>query len=108
MSQSMDDKVLIQLDRPTAVKLLSQMMSQASEHCWCAGWLSGTEEDLPAACRATLAGKSTDDIRYFNWQPIDLAQAQVLCAFADALGHWADMEGNPYWPVCDKGKGQAE
>lgn len=99
-------QVVVTLNRVDACELLSRLMSEASEHCWCAGWLSGTEEDLPAACRATLAGKSVSKISYFNWQPLSRERARVLCALADGLGHWVDMDGEPYYPECDKGKGQ--
>lgn len=80
-------------------------MSDISEDCWAAGWMMGTEEDLPRCARETVrAGEPVASSGFY----ISLSEAEYLCRMADELGHWASLADSdaasdyePYHPKCD-------
>jgi len=99
MSDELDVSVVLHYTREAAMQVLCDMMSDTSEECWCAGWMSNTEENLPEACREIVAGEG---LGVWGMQPVNREDAFMMCAIADKLGHWVDMDGNPYVPECDK------
>lgn len=94
----------VNLNHADLIVLLGQLMSEASEQCWCAGWLMGTEELLPAACRDIVAGnvKFEPNKFVFGYETLPFDDAQLMCSIADQLGHWVDFDNKPYIPKCDK------
>jgi hypothetical protein len=86
----------IHLTREQAEHFLCGMMSDASEDCWCAGWLIDTENILPYICPRIIEGAGVDELGL--WGLITIADATVMLALATALGHWVDMDGNPHTP----------
>lgn len=56
---------------------LGEAMSEVSEECYCAGWLAGTEEAVPALCRAAIA---TGEAQPWGMGSISVETARELVA----------------------------
>jgi hypothetical protein len=96
-----EDKITISftMTRQQAMDYLGQIMSDNSEKCYFAGWLIGLEEELPYACMDILDGM--DRAGLGQWGLISVQDAMLMTALANALGHWVDLDNNPYYPKRD-------
>jgi hypothetical protein len=64
-------------------------MSDVSETCYCAEWLVGLEERLPALCaEAVSTGRPVE----FGLDHIAVAEARLMLALAEACGRWATFD----------------
>ncbi len=66
---------------------LGQLMSETSEGCYSAGWLTRTEDAVPHLCLCALATGEPQD---WGFGAIDPEQAAEMVEIAAVLGHWAD------------------
>lgn len=73
---------------------LGAMMSDISEGQYCAGWLIKLEDILPFQLLAACQRGEALDLP-FHPDTLDLKVAQMMCAIADVLGHWANREWYP-------------
>ena len=78
-----------QVTRHALVQQLGEAMSNISEDCYCAGWLSGTEYTVPELCRRALESGQT---QYWGHGEITPDQARLLVELAERLGCWADTD----------------
>jgi hypothetical protein len=88
--------VSMTFSRDEAMALLGGLMSDASENCYCAGWLVGCEDDIPYVCRRILAGAGPNELGL--WGLINALDARLMVSIAEGLGHWVDYGGKPYTP----------
>ena len=65
--------------------MLGTLMSECSEVCWSAGWLSGTEKQLPPLVEEVLITKKP-----IKWGHgiIDYETAVTLGGLKNILGNW--------------------
>lgn len=84
---------------------LGRLMSDVSEDCWSAGWMTGTEEIVPILARESV---NTGMSAYWGECKISVDLAKRLCRIADWLGCWAslsddgELEYIRHIPECDK------
>lgn len=86
----MKDPVTITLPREALMRLLYDMMSEASEDESYASWSYGWEDFFPPYARKAA---STGKRLVGRCSGVDVQQAQTMCAIADALGSWV----RPIW-----------
>lgn len=79
------DTVTVTMPRTAAMHLLRTLMSDACEDYVCASWVMDWENTFPPIVRAIAAGEEAPS----GWLgETTRPEAQLMCAFADALGHW--------------------
>ena len=79
------DTVTVTMPRTAAMHLLRGMMADACEDYMCSSWLIGWEDTFPPIVRAIAAGVEAPT----GWLgETTRPEAQLMCAFADSLGHW--------------------
>lgn len=79
------EDVTLQLTRDEAIKMMGNIMSEISERCYCAGWLSDTEEIVP---RMVADALSTGKDQEWGLGTLRVYEAKYLKKLADSLGHW--------------------
>lgn len=72
--------------RHALLQLLGKAMSDISEECFYAGWLGGTEDEVPELCRRAI---ETDQPQVWGQGTITPDQAIGLNYIAEQLGYWA-------------------
>ena len=82
------------------VQQLGAAMSDLSEECYCAGWMSGSEDVIPELCRRALA---TGVSQHWGFGEVTPETARRLTDLADRAGAWADLHPQddtyvPYQP----------
>lgn len=87
-------------ERNVLVQALGELMSEASENHWCAGWLIGWEDQCPQMVKDVLDG--IPDIH------MSLSEAMPMAILAALLGHWVEPDLDSvkwcYRPYPNKGK----
>ena len=87
--------------RHSLVQLLGGAMSDISEDCWSAGWLTGGEDFIPELCRRAVA---TGLPQKFGQGYVTAERARGLVYLAEHIGCWANWDPNadeyvPHQPV---------
>jgi len=82
------------------VQQLGVAMSDLSEECYCAGWMSGSEDVIPELCRRALA---TGVSQHWGHGEVTPETARKLTELAERAGAWADLHPQddtyvPYQP----------
>jgi hypothetical protein len=75
--------------RHSVLQLLGKAMSDISEDCWSAGWLGGTEYDVPELCRRAV---ESDVPQRWGGDVITPERARGLLYLAEQIGSWADLD----------------
>ena len=83
------------------VQQLGAAMSELSEECYCAGWMSGSEDAIPELCRRALA---TGLAQHWGHGVVTPEVARMLTTLAERAGAWADLHPQddmyiPYRPT---------
>ncbi len=83
--------------RHSLVQLLGGAMSEISEDCWSAGWLTGGEDFIPELC---ISAATTGVSRKFGLGYVTAERARGLVYLAGHIGCWAnwDPNGDEYVP----------
>lgn len=75
--------------RYALVQLLGREMSDLSEECWAAGWVSDTQLSVPELCRRAV---ETGTPQRWGSTLVPLERARALVYLAELLGCWADLD----------------
>lgn len=83
--------------RDTLVQKLGEAISDLSERCYYAGWLTGTEHVVPELCRRAV---QTGRPQVWGHDAIAPGEAESLLALAAQAGSWANLDeaGKGYVP----------
>lgn len=85
-------------EEPAALlRRLGDAMSDLSERCYYAGWMSGTEYVVPELCRRAAA---TGEAQPWGQGEVTAGDAAELLSLAHRVGTWADLDeaGTGYVP----------
>src|SRR6266540_3763096 len=75
--------------RHAVLQLLGKAMSDISEDCWSAGWLGGTESDVPELCRRAV---ESGQPQRWGGGTVTPEKALGLMYLAEQIGCWADLD----------------
>lgn len=70
------------------VQQLGAAMSDLSEECYSAGWMSGSEDEIPELCRRALA---TGVVQHWGHGSVTPEVARRLTELAERAGAWANL-----------------
>jgi len=84
-------------DPAVLLRRLGDAMSDLSERCYYAGWMTGTEYVVPELCRRAAA---TGEPQPWGQDEVTAVEAAELLSLALRLGTWADLDeaGTGYVP----------
>lgn len=103
----MDKTITITLTNEQCTQILGRMMSEISERCWTAGWISGAEDDLPPLIAMAAASRETQG---WGQSLVWPDESDIMIALVASMGHWAtlnpDINGIEYLPYQPKGGDQ--
>lgn len=75
--------------RDALVQKLGEAMSDLSERCYYAGWLTGTEHLVPELCRRAV---ETGRPQMWGHGVVTPGEAELLLSLADQAGSWANLD----------------
>ena len=70
------------------LKKLGRAMSDVSERCYCAGWLIGTEYQLPELCRRITLTKKPHP---WGYSEVTVHEASNLQMLVQEVGSWVNL-----------------
>lgn len=70
---------------------LGELMSAVSEECYCAGWISSMDRELPLLC-----DRAVKEQRAQNWgqSQVTVEQATKLLDLVHTVGGWATLNSD--------------
>jgi hypothetical protein len=77
--------VVVTLPRKAARECLETVVSEISERCYAASWMSGIEDEMPALCAAAAEGEPAP----YGMGSVSPEEALTITALVEALGGWA-------------------